>query len=321
MACQFPVISDSGSLVTLSASPVNMESTSVTPIASAYPGLASNTPPSRTRQANPTQQAYPGIDETIVAVATPTLNVIGPGDPYPEPGTTATAIIVTPTSPLQTLDPYPDPLTQQTVNATQSPTPTSQQTSVDPYPGSTMATATIGISTNTPLPSVTGNALASSTSTPIFAQTAIATPTPTPVIFQTPTLLPTATMSPTPTPTPTWTPLVPPPWIDSEIRATDPSTVDLVANKIQLVWFFAFWDGPSQAMSPIVHALENDYAGQMNFIYLDIDDPENQVFKDALFYRGQPQFFLLDHQGEVLKQWQGYVTNESFVDAIEAAHQ
>ena len=113
--------------------------------------------------------------------------------------------------------------------------------------------------------------------------------------------------------------MVLPPWLNTEIRASDPTSVVLAANKVQFFWFFAYWDGASQAMASIVHALEEQYGEKINFIYLDVDDPGTQEFRDILVYRGQPQYFLLDRQGGILKQWSYYVAIEAFIDAFDAA--
>ena len=147
------------------------------------------------------------------------------------------------------------------------------------------------------------------TATPVFAIPV----TPTPVRYQTPT--PTRTF--TPTITPTRRP--PSPWVSSQLRATDPRTVKLASGKVQLVMFFAFWSGPSQAMAPVVHNLQAEYGGRMNFIYLDIDDPATDSLQRQLGYRFEPHFFLLDPQGKIIQQWVGYVRHDDFVRAFESA--
>jgi thiol-disulfide isomerase/thioredoxin len=103
------------------------------------------------------------------------------------------------------------------------------------------------------------------------------------------------------------------------LRASDPRTVKLASGKPQLIEFFAFWSGPSQAMAPIVHPLEQSYSDRMNFLFLDIDDPANKAFKTKLGFRFEPHFFLLDSQGNIMKQWVGYVRTQEFVDAFEEA--
>jgi hypothetical protein len=70
-------------------------------------------------------------------------------------------------------------------------------------------------------------------------------------------------------------------------------------------------------MAPIVHGLEAQYEDRLNFVYLDIDDPDNDSFKEALEYRYQPHLFLLDAEGKVLKQWLGRVSGEELEAALK----
>lgn len=99
--------------------------------------------------------------------------------------------------------------------------------------------------------------------------------------------------------------------------ATDPDTVELASGEIQLIEFFAFWDGYSKSMAPIVHELEARYEDEITFIYLDIDDPATMELKEALGYELMPQFFLIDEEGEVLFEWQGLVKIEEFEDVFD----
>ncbi len=72
-------------------------------------------------------------------------------------------------------------------------------------------------------------------------------------------------------------------------------------------------------MAPIVHGLEPDFSSRVNFVYLDIDDPDTQRFKQALGYRVQPHIFLLDAEGNVLDQWVGATDAETLRAAIRLA--
>lgn len=54
-------------------------------------------------------------------------------------------------------------------------------------------------------------------------------------------------------------------------------------------------------MAPVVHGLEDKYSNQVNFVYLDIDDPaavrlirELKMFSDYV-----PTFFFINSQGEL----------------------
>ncbi|MGW8224297.1 MAG: hypothetical protein ACWGOY_01090 [Anaerolineales bacterium] len=70
-------------------------------------------------------------------------------------------------------------------------------------------------------------------------------------------------------------------------------------------------------MAPIVHGLEVEYYDRINFVYLDVDDPANESYKDVFGFRYQPQLFLLDGDGQVVQQWIGPITREEFVGAFE----
>jgi hypothetical protein len=69
-------------------------------------------------------------------------------------------------------------------------------------------------------------------------------------------------------------------------------------------------------MKPIVHGLEAEYLEQIQFTYLDVDDPGNDPFKQTLGFRYQPEFYLLDGAGTVVQKWIGPVTREGFVEAF-----
>ncbi len=74
-------------------------------------------------------------------------------------------------------------------------------------------------------------------------------------------------------------------------------------------------------MAPIVHGLEAEYYGKINFVYLDIDDSANDKFKKELGFRYQPQFLLIDGEGKILQQWLGPVTPDDFMAAFESQTQ
>ena len=71
-------------------------------------------------------------------------------------------------------------------------------------------------------------------------------------------------------------------------------------------------------MAPIVHGLEVEYFGKINFVYLDVDDPANADFLKQLGYRYQPHFMLIDGHGSVLQQWLGIVAEGDFRAAFDS---
>jgi hypothetical protein len=70
-------------------------------------------------------------------------------------------------------------------------------------------------------------------------------------------------------------------------------------------------------MAPVVHGLEAEYYDTVNFAFLDIENPDNNNFKQALGYRVQPHFFLLDAEGNIIEQWIGSVSAETFREAFD----
>jgi hypothetical protein len=68
-----------------------------------------------------------------------------------------------------------------------------------------------------------------------------------------------------------------------------------------------------------VHGLEAEWGGQVDFAYLDIDDPATDPFKRQLGYRVQPHMFLLDGSGQILQQWVGFVDEATLDEALAAA--
>ena len=72
-------------------------------------------------------------------------------------------------------------------------------------------------------------------------------------------------------------------------------------------------------MAPMVHGLEAKYFGQIKFSYLDADDPRTDVFQSALGFRYQPELYLLDADGNVLRKWIGF-TSQADLESIFAKH-
>ncbi|OGO09170.1 MAG: hypothetical protein A2Z66_08690 [Chloroflexi bacterium RBG_13_66_10] len=59
-----------------------------------------------------------------------------------------------------------------------------------------------------------------------------------------------------------------------------------------------------------MHGLEQSWGAEIQFVYLDIDDPRTDPFKRQLGYIVQPHLFLLDGEGRIAAQWLGPVRAE-----------
>ena len=62
----------------------------------------------------------------------------------------------------------------------------------------------------------------------------------------------------------------------------------------------------------MVHGLEAEYFGKVQFSYLDADDQATKDFQRSLGFASQPEFYLLDGVGNVLQKWYGSVTADDF---------
>jgi len=65
-------------------------------------------------------------------------------------------------------------------------------------------------------------------------------------------------------------------------------------------------------MAPMVHGLEAKYFGRIKFTYLDADHPQTSGFQKTLGFYYQPEIYLLDGNGNLLKKWVGYTTADQF---------
>ena len=74
-------------------------------------------------------------------------------------------------------------------------------------------------------------------------------------------------------------------------------------------------------MRPIVYGLDLKYHDQVNFIYLDIADPNTLAFRKELGLLSTPHFFLLNPNGEIIAQWVGIVSSNVMDKAIQDALQ
>ena len=72
-------------------------------------------------------------------------------------------------------------------------------------------------------------------------------------------------------------------------------------------------------MAPVVHGLEAEYSGKINFAFLDADDPATEPFRQMFGFRVQPEYYLVDGQGQVIQKWVGFVMEDDFKTAFDRA--
>lgn len=68
----------------------------------------------------------------------------------------------------------------------------------------------------------------------------------------------------------------------------------------------------------MVHRLESEYFGQIDFIYLDQYEEANMDVFDRYGLRGRPIFLLLKADGTEVRRWFGYVQEDELRGALDA---
>ena len=108
-----------------------------------------------------------------------------------------------------------------------------------------------------------------------------------------------------------------------QLKAMTAKTIsyeEAIANqKPTLIEFYADWCTTCQSMSSTVAKLHQQYGQQVNFVMLNIDDP--QWARQVEYYRaiGVPQFSLLDNDGEAIDTWIGKVPASILAETLKTA--
>ena len=71
-------------------------------------------------------------------------------------------------------------------------------------------------------------------------------------------------------------------------------------------------------MAPVVHGLEQEYEGRIDFLYLNVAEARNDSAKRALGFTSTPHFFFRRADGSTAKVMQGVVPGDSVRRALEA---
>ena len=74
-------------------------------------------------------------------------------------------------------------------------------------------------------------------------------------------------------------------------------------------------------MKPIVNGLEQEYGENIEFVPVNIDDPNSAALKQQYGFRYQPHFLLVDANGEVIEEWLGYTDAPFFEQTFDTVLQ
>jgi len=155
------------------------------------------------------------------------------------------------------------------------------------------------------------------TSNEIYYATATALAYPAPALSDPQALVTQPVMMSTNFPTPF--PGITPTLVRTRFTPTNPKNFTLVAGSPQLIVLYADWSPESNSIAPVINSLESRYSGQVNFVYLDLEDPANSLLKVLAETRVPPLIFLLDGQGYILNHWRGLVEPLELEQALQLA--
>jgi thioredoxin-like negative regulator of GroEL len=72
-----------------------------------------------------------------------------------------------------------------------------------------------------------------------------------------------------------------------------------------------------QAMAPVVHGLEQQFAGKVDFLYLNVADARNEDARRTLGFESTPHFFFLRQDGSPVSRMEGVVPADSLRRALD----
>ena len=91
-----------------------------------------------------------------------------------------------------------------------------------------------------------------------------------------------------------------------------PYDAALASQKPTLIEFYADWCTTCQSMSSTIASLHEQNGTQINFVMIDIDEPQWASEIESFGASGVPQFTLLDSDHESVKTWVGKVPKPIF---------
>ena len=105
---------------------------------------------------------------------------------------------------------------------------------------------------------------------------------------------------------------------DDDFRSDTPTIIGNTGRP-QFIELYADWWSACRAAKPMVHGLESEYWGQVDFVYLDIENQNNYQALRSRFGNVStiPRFFILDADGNILSDWTGVESSSSIRQKLD----
>ncbi|MBE2196691.1 MAG: thioredoxin fold domain-containing protein [Anaerolinea sp.] len=103
----------------------------------------------------------------------------------------------------------------------------------------------------------------------------------------------------------------------SELPASDPAKIG-TTGRPQVIDFFAYWCTTCKAMHPVFASLEKEYAGRVDFLYIDIDAENTKDAQRTFNFTGlRPTIIFLDANGKEVNRLFGERPREEIASILD----
>lgn len=97
-----------------------------------------------------------------------------------------------------------------------------------------------------------------------------------------------------------------------------PYAVAIANGRSTLIEFYADWCTTCQSMAPTILDLHAQYGNQLNFVMLNIDDPQWRSQVDQFQINGVPEYFLLNAKQSIQRSFIGRVPYDIMAQSIKS---
>ncbi len=81
---------------------------------------------------------------------------------------------------------------------------------------------------------------------------------------------------------------------------------------------YAAWCGTCRANDPVLQALAEQFAGKVEFVRVNVDNPADTATRQRFGLVDRSQYALVNAQGEVVKRWFGLLNEARVSSELEA---
>ncbi|RZM82004.1 thioredoxin domain-containing protein [Leptolyngbya iicbica] len=105
--------------------------------------------------------------------------------------------------------------------------------------------------------------------------------------------------------------------LKASAQTATPYETAIANGKPTLIEFYADWCTTCQGMAPTLQAIHQDYGAALNFVMLDIDDPQWREQVQQFNVTGVPHLVLRQSDGAITETFVGKVPKSVLVERLQ----